>query len=758
MDNSVDDVYGSKAGVDFAKIMAEVLSKRDGYVPDASMAVLPGTWMYNLPKVVDAIAGTQYRDIMGSQDKTIKDRITDPNTPTPNVKYGSPIKNRVNTPSKGIGSPTSSATPFVDTAAAPAAPNITTASLPSPADTTTMPSATAPDSAGSFGGLKPLSEDFFRKVKSIENNTGNPAYINSHGYKGDYQFSDAELKKYGVRGRDWANPKIMEPIARTHFNDLKRQLYEATGKEPTDGQVYLAHQRGLGGVTKGMQNPDQPEWVNMLNTGEGRARYARNKQAAVDWAQTTVTDNVPKTDPTKRALEQKYGNQWYLHMTSAQFQPIWSRRFDGNGPAPTQPTDEQAAAAINDNVPSEHPEIKEPTGEEATSSLGGGPTGVNPDTLETGAVGEGPSAPGIKTAQAFPVSPTENGPSGPVPPASPFLSDPQLKALLRASDLDKAPGIIKDYLESRKDKEFETTFGKGTVTGTEPGKPPIVTHTNTKTVPLSIDGITVHITPDGRGGLSAIIPGEKGPKDFKDVDALWDYVQRGKARGTDYNTRALKKADRYEDAQAHVEQNLGSAQDRGTQLELAEKFVNDPNFISGMLRDKRETLSKFWSWLDLEAPGGGADVTQAFVKLISGSILSDITSLGGKGLGPIRAKEMEIIQNMNATPDLNPGAVRAVVRLTKKANDRLIEYHDKAMAYAKDHGGQLDENFYQEMHQYYKNKPLLSEKEIGHYNSLFQPGKNNPPEGGREEKKTPTSVESSDKKVPRFNAQTGKWE
>jgi len=715
MPNSVDDVYGSNVGVNFAKMMAEALSKQGNYVPNADMAKLPGSWMYGVPNILSALAGNQYRDIAGSQDKVLRDRMTDPNA-QPGIKsYGYPAS-QVQGPAAPQGSSNKVAS-LNPSATEPSGDNISTASLP-PENIT--------------GQNTGVTSEFLDKVKSIENNTGNPAYVNEYGYKGDYQFSDEEIAKYGLSGGRWKDPKLAREAAARRFTDLNNQYKAATGKDADHGTLYLMHQRGFDGAMKGIQNPDKPEWINMLNTGEGRARYDKDPQSAIAWAQRAVWANVPKKDPTRIQLQKQYGKEWYMKMTSGQFQPIWTKRFGGTNPASNEGLSPNASL----------------TGQEGQPELAGGPTADTIDQTEQGAVSAPGAAPietgATKTAQAFPTTPTTVGPQGAIPPANPIESDAQLQARLRYSDdPDK---VLESYLKRKEGREYETATGKQTVTPTTPGQQPIVTERDTRAFPLSIGDLHLQLIPNGQGGFSAALPGG-GTKDFKSLDEVWKWAQEGHARGTELNTRAEKQATRYEDIKGHAEQTYQTTADRGTQLKLASQLVNDPKFISGSFKDQREMISKFFTTLKLAPPGSGSDVTQAFVKLVAGNILDDIKSLGGQGLGQVRQKEMDIIEKMNATPNMSPGAVRAVVNLMQKTNDRMQNHNDQVLDYAAEHGGNVDAGFYRKMQKFYRDNPLISPEEMANYRELFKLDKD----------KGTTTTEGDTKKKWRIN-EKGAWE
>jgi len=319
-----DQPYTSPDQRAMQRKIAEFLAERSNYVPNAEMAKLPGTWMYGVPNVLDALSGRLYQKQalegeLAGQARGAAKAIEAHKGFYPNSYQG---------PSAPYGSNGASGRgPTIPDASG--VPGTTLSNLPDQKmETGSLPDTNTASGRGSVVS-QPLSEDFFNKVKDLESGH-NYNLINKYGYKGAYQFSNEELRKYGITGNDWRNPEIMEPVARRHFAALNDEVTQKLGRPPNAGELYLSHQRGVDGFLKGAQNPDKPEWVNMLNTGEGRQRYAKDPQAAIDWAQRTVRDNVPKTDPVKRQLEQQYGSKWYLNMTSGQFQPIWTKRFDNN--------------------------------------------------------------------------------------------------------------------------------------------------------------------------------------------------------------------------------------------------------------------------------------------------------------------------------------------------------------------------------------------------------------------------------------------
>jgi hypothetical protein len=99
-----------------------------------------------------------------------------------------------------------------------------------------------------------LPKNFLAQTARIESNF-NPAAANPNSSaRGLFQFVKGTAKDYGL-----TNP--LDPIASTDAAarlaaDNKATLTRALGREPTAGELYLAHQQGGGGASKLLANPN----------------------------------------------------------------------------------------------------------------------------------------------------------------------------------------------------------------------------------------------------------------------------------------------------------------------------------------------------------------------------------------------------------------------------------------------------------------------------------------------------------------------
>jgi Transglycosylase SLT domain len=106
------------------------------------------------------------------------------------------------------------------------------------------------DEVGAKYGLDPN----YLKTQAMIESGGNPNAHNASGADGLFQFVPSTAKQYGIAGktRDW---KASSDAAARLAVDNKQYLQKSLGREPTYGELYLAHQQGAGGAVKLLTNP-----------------------------------------------------------------------------------------------------------------------------------------------------------------------------------------------------------------------------------------------------------------------------------------------------------------------------------------------------------------------------------------------------------------------------------------------------------------------------------------------------------------------
>ncbi|MBS9720036.1 transglycosylase SLT domain-containing protein [Tianweitania sp. BSSL-BM11] len=95
-----------------------------------------------------------------------------------------------------------------------------------------------------------------RRTAHIESG-GNPNARNPRSSaEGLFQFIDDTAKQYGLSKSQKFDPDASADAAARLWKDNANYLRRQLGREPTDGELYLAHQQGAGGAAKLLRNPN----------------------------------------------------------------------------------------------------------------------------------------------------------------------------------------------------------------------------------------------------------------------------------------------------------------------------------------------------------------------------------------------------------------------------------------------------------------------------------------------------------------------
>lgn len=99
-----------------------------------------------------------------------------------------------------------------------------------------------------------LDPNFLTTEAQIESGM-NPSARNPSGASGLFQFIPSTAARYGVNPQDPASSA--EGAARL-ASDNSAALAQQLGRQPTSGELYLAHQQGAGGAAGLLSNPSAP--------------------------------------------------------------------------------------------------------------------------------------------------------------------------------------------------------------------------------------------------------------------------------------------------------------------------------------------------------------------------------------------------------------------------------------------------------------------------------------------------------------------
>ncbi len=101
-----------------------------------------------------------------------------------------------------------------------------------------------------------LPEGYLDRTAGVESSYNPNAKNPNSSAGGLFQFIDGTARQYGLR--DKFDPVEATDAAARLARDNAASLRNALGRDPTAGELYLAHQQGAGGAIKLLSNPDAP--------------------------------------------------------------------------------------------------------------------------------------------------------------------------------------------------------------------------------------------------------------------------------------------------------------------------------------------------------------------------------------------------------------------------------------------------------------------------------------------------------------------
>lgn len=129
-------------------------------------------------------------------------------------------------------------------------------------------------------------QDYFARLAQVESG-GNPLAQNpKSSAKGMFQFVDSTAKQYGITAPFGTPEYAMQEIeaVKKFTEDNRKALTETLGRDPTKGELYLAHQQGAAGAAKILTNPDF-KITDLVGQDEALLNAATPDMTAKDFAQ-----------------------------------------------------------------------------------------------------------------------------------------------------------------------------------------------------------------------------------------------------------------------------------------------------------------------------------------------------------------------------------------------------------------------------------------------------------------------------------------
>lgn len=239
--------------------------------------------------------------------------------------------------------------------------------------------------------------DYLRRVAWIESK-GDPNAVSSTGATGVFQFTKGTAKAMGLGDR--TDPYANALAAAQYAQQNQSVLRDALGRDPTHGELYLAHQQGGAGARGILSNPN-----------------------------ALASDTVGS-----RAIVVNGGNP---AMTNQQFAGLWTSKFPGGTQTQAQAPTAPAPAAAT-------PGYAAPATGVGSTATGGtfGVSGIQARGAPQVGQASAPSVPSLGAQPMTAMAPTAQTMMGGAPAAPP--SDPQslLQKLMGNNSLSSLTGGI----------------------------------------------------------------------------------------------------------------------------------------------------------------------------------------------------------------------------------------------------------------------------------------------------------------------------
>lgn len=145
------------------------------------------------------------------------------------------------------------------------------------------------------------SQSFKDRVAMIESNNNPNAKNPKSSAKGKYQFIDSTAKAYGLADPfdEAESEKAFERLTADNYAILSKSLK----REPTEGELYLAHQQGAGGALKLLRNADKPA-VDVVGANAIKLNGGKDGMTAGQFASlwTSKLDGQPQLNQNAQAI------------------------------------------------------------------------------------------------------------------------------------------------------------------------------------------------------------------------------------------------------------------------------------------------------------------------------------------------------------------------------------------------------------------------------------------------------------------------
>jgi lysozyme len=239
----------------------------------------------------------------------------------------------------------------------------------------------------------------------------------------------------------------------------------------------------------------------------------------------------------------------------------------------------------------------------------------------------------------------------------------------------------------------------------------------TKPLPVPMPAPAKFGTPEYQKAMNAHL--DQTPDVFPDPNEAF----AGGLKGIEKHNAAVKAYEGSNEKDRELllrkQSMMQDARDNENKLALFQTILErDPHVYNGILEGKITTLDQALKLLHL-SEGETATMNAVARKLGRGEITSQIRETNlGQGVA-VRATEAKSIDQANYDEKQPLGANLAVVKLLRRAEQRIAEDGEYAVGYAKRHN-RLDSGYLPAASDWFSKRPFMTDEEIENYHTLTE--------------------------------------
>lgn len=596
--------------------------------------------------------------------------------------------------------------------------------FPQPGQPAQTPSQAVSSAQATAGGMDPQTARTF-KLES-----GNDPNARTGSNVGLGQFGPQEMQRYGITNPSDPGQQISAMHQETAGNTAA--LTKALGRQPTPGEIYLAHQQGLAGATALLTNPNVPAW-----------QAVRKFYPSDAVAQKAIAGNPPG------------GGHFDPNAPAGAFTGAWVKQFEGRMPQGGQSADLSGSIGGQGAPPAGSP-----------AAMAGALQGGSQNT-QMAAGAARPAGGGAGGAEPPPAQVGNPTMGAQYMERRPQITQDNLRRMLTNPILDDASKqrYIQMFEQQNQPNQAAGPGGHWIMPGSGQGQPLWVPDLQKfEEEAAGAKTTTMGTIQPGQGGQFGFqgLPGASGvggqpasqpqppqapsgaqalpggspdapptPLGVTPPGAPPQSGQPAQAGDTGSRLNALanfgldvknREQLNTKDAELYSKNNdatlsAGTQANQGLPLiQMAKQAVQDPNFYSGIGADAVVDFKRLKAALG-DNPNAAA-ANEVFEKFMAGDVLSQLRSKL-QGLGQVRLAEIDLLSRATGNRYNTPAANMAVLNVIERSYNQMAALTKVANDYRANTRVPTNTGLNEAINAYLKANPTFQPDEIKDFNKTL---------------------------------------